>query len=252
MAYRPQLRATLAFSDHVLKVYARQHEFEAAAAGLQAVSSVQAVPTAPLEASLPDLRLTVQRRLTGEVPPRAEEVSGDAGELLAALHRSSAPGVRLVPPAAQLAEVSATVDVVSVLCPHLERRLEALVDRLREAEPAVDELVLSHGDFHAAQLLRGREGLAMIDVDELCLAPRALDVTRYAAQLVRGDATDLDRALGLLEGVLDGYGRRPAALQWYLATGILRRARAPFRYLVERWPARVEAMVDAAEQALIS
>ena len=50
--------------------------------------------------------------------------------------------------------------------------------------------------------------------------------------------------------LVEGYGDAPPGLSWYLATGIVRRAALPFRYLDERWPERVEAMVEAAESAL--
>jgi hypothetical protein len=87
------------------------------------------------------------------------------------------------------------------------------------------------------------------DFDAMCMAPAALDLATYLAYLVRGDQSDLDAALAVLELVLEGYGERPEGLPWYLATMILRRSPRPFRYQDERWPERLEEMVAAAERA---
>ena len=54
----------------------------------------------------------------------------------------------------------------------------------------------------------------------------------------------------MLDGLLDGYGAPPEALDWYLSACLLRRAERPFRALEEDWPARMEELVDAAEAAL--
>lgn len=116
--------------------------------------------------------------------------------------------------------------------------------------PAIDRLVLSHGDFCARQLLLTGHRLALVDWDAMRLAPKALDPASYAAHLVAGEPHDLDDASDALEDLVQGYGDRPPGLTWYLATCILRHSRSPFRYFDERWPERVEGMVTAAETAL--
>jgi hypothetical protein len=116
--------------------------------------------------------------------------------------------------------------------------------------PAIDGLVLSHGDFCARQLLLTAHGLALVDWDAMRQAPAALDPASYAAHLVAGDPHDLDSASGALDDLLRSYVDRPLGLSWYLATCILRHSRSPFRYFDERWPERVEGMVAAAEMAL--
>jgi hypothetical protein len=72
----------------------------------------------------------------------------------------------------------------------------------------------------------------------------------YAPHLVSREADDLDKAFEVLEELLEGYGRRPPGLAWYLATSIIRRSPEPFRYLDEHWPERIEGMVTASEAAL--
>jgi hypothetical protein len=94
------------------------------------------------------------------------------------------------------------------------------------------------------------DGLAVVDLDAMCLAPAALDPATYAARLVSGRPRDLDDACEVLEKLLEGYGGRPLGLSWYLATAILRHSRSPFRHLDEDWPERIERMVTAAETAL--
>ena len=53
----------------------------------------------------------------------------------------------------------------------------------------------------------------------------------------------------VLDGLLDGYGGRPEALDWYLAAAILARVAHPFHRQVPGWPERVDAMLRAAERA---
>jgi len=91
---------------------------------------------------------------------------------------------------------------------------------------------------------------AVLDFDEACLAPRALDVTSYAANLVSGRPGDLARADAALASLLDGYGAPPQALHWYLAAALLRRAPSPFRLHKRNWLHRTEAIVAAAEAVL--
>ena len=110
-------------------------------------------------------------------------------------------------------------------------------------------MVTSHGDFHARQLLDGGDELSVTDFDAICLAPPALDLSTYAAHLIRGDPRDLEHANAALAALVAGYGAPPAALSWYLAATILVRAARPFRRFEPAWPERVEAIVRAAETA---
>ena len=90
----------------------------------------------------------------------------------------------------------------------------------------------------------------MLDFDEACLAPRALDVASYAANLVSGRPGDLARAGAALGALLEGYGERPEGLPWYLSASLLRRAPSPFRLHKRRWLQRTESIVAAAEAVL--
>jgi hypothetical protein len=177
-------------------------------------------------------------------------IRAEAGERLSGLDAVQQADLAVAMPSQQLAVAEASARFVAAILPVLGVRLEALVRELEATVPSIDRLVLSHGDFSARQLIVSPDGLALIDLDAMCLAPAALDPTTYAAHLVFGEPDDLAVAYEVLEELLDGYGGRPVGLSWYLATSILRHSRYPFRCFDEHWPGRVEGMVTAAEAAL--
>jgi hypothetical protein len=260
LAYRPGRRAVLRVGEHVLKIYARNEDFTAASANLLAAASLRGIRTAAFEGHLPGRLVTVQPLLSGSPPARPADVALEAGELLRDLQAawgSDAPvpdrreaGLVVARPSQQLAIARASASFVAAILPALGGRLEALLREIEATVPSIDRLVLSHGDFSARQLLVTSDGLAVVDLDVMHVAPEALDPATYAAHLFFGDRDDLDEASEALEELVEGYGHRPLALSWYLATSILRHARAPFKYFDERWPERVERMVTAAETAL--
>jgi hypothetical protein len=250
LAYRPRRRAVLRVGEHVLKIYAKQEDFAAAAAGLRAAGSLRSIRTAAFEGSLPRRLVTVQPLLSGSSPSRPGEVAKEAGQLLRELQAASPSVIPTARPSRQLAVAEAAARFVAAILPALGGRLEALLRALEATMPAIDRLVLSHGDFSARQLLVTPDGLAVVDLDAMRLAPAAFDPATYAAHVVYGGPDDLDEACEVLEQLLDGYGGRPVGLSWYLATCILRHSRYPFRYFAEDWPERVEGMVTAAETAL--
>ena len=108
----------------------------------------------------------------------------------------------------------------------------------------------AHGDFHADQLLLAPTGITLVDFDELCRAAPALDLATYAADVVRGRDGDRAELEAVLDGLLAGFGARPAALEWHLAAALLGRAAHPFQRQVPNWPERTERMLDAAEASL--
>lgn len=251
LGYMPRRRAVLRVAEHVLKLYAKPEEFQAAVAGLRAVGALRGVRTAGLHGHLPARLITVQPLLPGTSPPRPAEIAREAGELLGELQAASpavtSPAAR---PPHQLAGAEAAARYIAAILPALGRRLQALLGELEATMPTIDRLVASHGDFCARQLLVTPEGLAVVDWDAIRSAPAALDPASYVAHLLSGEANDFEDAMGALDAVLEGHGTRPPGLSWYLATCIVRHARHPFRYFDERWPERVEGMVTAAEAAL--
>jgi Phosphotransferase enzyme family len=249
LAYKPHRRAALLLDDHVVKAYATERRFRAAEARLRGVSSSLAVRTAPFEAAVPALRVTVQPYLPGRKPDSAYAAARTAGRVLRALHASPVEGLERLPPARQHAVAAQFGEMVTAIAPHLGPRVKRLVERLHATLPDAAE-VPSHGDFHEGQLLFDGDAVAVIDLDEMTAAPRALDIATYAAHSLWGDEGQLEDARAMLERLVEGYGERPPGLDWYLSALILRRASHPFRRMLPDWPERVAAMVGAAEEAL--
>ncbi|TMM01847.1 MAG: ATP-binding cassette domain-containing protein [Actinobacteria bacterium] len=258
--YKPRRRAVLRADGHIIKAYGRPHDYEAALAG--AGLGARIVPTAPFALALPDLRIVVHRAVDGAPPPEAARAAERAGELLRRLHAAPAAGLPRATPHDELAAARTAAALAAAVVPGLRPRLEALVERLAGAMPAPDTYVACHGDFHVDQLLAVGDELLVVDFDGMCLAPPALDLATYAADVVRGrggrppvgdgfaGVSDTVAVVDALEPLLDGYGERPAGLSWYLATGILKRAPHPFKKQVAGWAARVEGTVLTAEEAL--
>jgi ATP-binding cassette, subfamily B, bacterial len=247
--YKPRGRAVLRWGDHVLKAYGHRGQFEAAVAGLRAAPHTP-LPTAAFEAALPDLRLTMQRAVPGELPPDARAVAGEAGEAVAALQRTTLDRLEAAPPERQLASARHKAQLIAAVAPELRTLTEPLTHRLESTLPRTQPLRPAHGDFHADQLLVGQDHLSVVDFDSLCLAPAALDLATYAADVVRGRPEDNDTLHAVLEPLLAGYGTRPEALEWHLATAILTRAAHPFHRQAPGWRERMEAMVTIAEATL--
>jgi ATP-binding cassette, subfamily B, bacterial len=247
LRYRPRRCAVFRLDGHVLKCYAGERRFEAGRASLKRVSALRDVDAPDFEAAMLDLRLTVQTHLTGTPVTAPVRRAGEAGALLAALHRAPGEGLPARPPADELARAASTARLVGRIVPELRARVDLLLDELEQAMPEPGAMVTAHGDFHARHLLNRSGGLAVVDFDGLCLAPPALDLARYAAQLVVGDHRELEQARTALAALLEGYAAEPAGLPWYLTTGLLRRASLPFRRFEADWPGRVETIVAAAE-----
>jgi hypothetical protein len=276
LAYSPGRRATLRIGDHVLRGYGDEEAFRRALAGWRIASngtlgrdpaaveswadlfrslSSRRRPadtgprptTAVFEGALPDLRTTVQLVLDGTSPGGGVHTARAAGALLRRIH--DLPHEGLPPRTAEdtLAAARRAAEVLQAVDPAATSQIARLLERLEHEIPGGDGAVTSHGDFHRGELIRRGGELAVLDVDEACLAAPARDLATYAAHAATHDEGE---AGAVLAALLEGYGARPEGLSWYLSASLLRRAERPFRVLEEDWPARVEALVDAAEAAL--
>ncbi len=90
--------------------------------------------------------------------------------------------------------------------------LRSRVDQVFADRPGFRELVLTHGDAHAGNIVRLDGRPAFVDLDDLSLAPRELDL---APSIVTG-ARFKGNAWG--QQVLDDYGREQLdkdALRWF-------------------------------------
>jgi Ser/Thr protein kinase RdoA (MazF antagonist) len=232
---------------HVLKFYAKTAAFEKALAGLKVSSRVRSVHTPKFEGALPEILLTAQSYVTGSAVASPAGVAEEAGATLSALHRSRTAALAARTSRRQLELTARSAELVGWIAPDLQARVDSLLAALELATPSREPLVPSHGDFSPRQLVERPNGLFVTDFDAMCLAPPPLDLAAYAVRSVRGDAGELAEAQTVLEALLEGYGDVPGALDWYLATALLRRATHPFRFLDEHWRERVEGMIDAAD-----
>ncbi|HKN96100.1 MAG TPA: ABC transporter transmembrane domain-containing protein [Pseudonocardiaceae bacterium] len=250
LGYKPGSRAVLRFGDHILKAYARDSQFDAAVTGLLASGRAPSLPTSRLSAAFGDLRLTAQPALDGSPPADAADVAHDAGAFLRTLHACESDDLAPAPPARQLSEAKRQAELTGVLVPDLAPLLRWLTDRLARLLPADPDLLPAHGDFHVDQLIVSDGRFAVVDFDDMCLAPAALDAATYAADVVRGRDDDVERVFAVLDPLCDGYRSTPDHIEWYLSTAILCRMTHPFRAQAPNWPERVRAMVRAASEVL--
>jgi ATP-binding cassette, subfamily B, bacterial len=250
LGYKAGARVVLRVGDHVLKAYGKDSQFGRALAGLTASSALESIPTARYEASFPELRLTVQSAVDGAVPDDAADAAEEAGALARRLQQAPLRAAIEVGPRKLLAVAARRAALVEAIVPESWERVRSLLGALREAAPNGGPLVPAHGDFHVDQLLRVRGELVLVDFDEMCLAPAALDPATYLADVVRGRGSDLDAIEAVRRPLLAGYGGCPSGLDWYLAAVILMRAPHPFHRLTPAWPERVAGIVGVAESVL--
>lgn len=250
LRYWPRRRAVLRVGDHIVKAYRDPDDFAAAAAGLQAAQALRHVETAAFEAVLPDLQATVQARLRGSLPSLPPRASQPAGEVLAQMHAENPLPVPAVGTDDLLAKAAKRAALICHLLPRLTDDVEMLLAQLSARRPTAVPPVTSHGNFHAGQLFKTKTGLAVIDVDRLCLAHPGYDLASYAAHVAFGSTTDDELIVATLDSLVAGYGQRPEGLNWFLAMCLLRRASVPFRYLDDRWPEATAALVSSAKAAL--
>jgi hypothetical protein len=247
LRYKPHARATVRLDEHVLKAYGRDTHYERALGGLVARLPVS---TAAYEGSVPDLRLTMQHAVAGTVPSDACAAAEEAGEAVARLQHAEVGAFAPLSPADLLHAAVRKAALIAAVAPELRDVVQRLGHRLADTLPDEVALVTAHGDFHVDQLLHTHAGITILDFDDLCLASPALDLATYAADVVRGRAADERVVATVLTSLLEGYGRRPAGLEWHLATVILARAAHPFQRQTVAWRQRTAAMVAMAERVL--
>ena len=150
-----------------------------------------------LHGALPELRLTVQSALDGTPVPRARarEVAPIAGAMLGVLHDARVPGLPIAGPDRTLASAAARRAL------HGGRRARPRPPDARPPRPPRGARARHRASSSpptatstSASCSTSRARCAVLDFDEACLAPRALDVASYAANLVSGRPGDLARA----------------------------------------------------------
>ena len=244
-SYCPGSRIVLRRGEHILKAYGKERAYDRAVAGLR-MAAESPLRTPDLVECIPRLRVTAQTAVAGSVPT-PEAAAGRAGALVRRLQSAQLTAPRVVDAEALLAMAADKAALASFVVPELELRLASLLERLRTTVPATDELHPAHGDFDADQLVETENGEhVVLDFDDACLAPAALDLATYLTDVViRGGEIETCR-----RSLLAGYGPEPPGLDWYLAAVAVSRAPQPFQRQARDWPAGVERIVRAAEEVL--
>jgi glycosyltransferase involved in cell wall biosynthesis len=246
----PLRRAVVRLGSHVVKSYGKDRKLAEAVLGLQTVQGLDCAATAPLEAILPDLRVTVQGALDGRLPSDPLTAAGPAGEILRELRSLPTAGLRVRPTAHELEAHQVAVRIVRDILPELEPRATRIQRLLAQTRPEDPELVVAHGDFDDGQMLLGPRGVGVFDFDAICATHPAMDIARFAAVIVRRDPARLDRADAALARLLESYGEPPPDLDWYLAAQILCQVGSPFRKAWLDWPEKLAGILAAAEAVL--
>jgi aminoglycoside phosphotransferase (APT) family kinase protein len=247
--YRPERRAVMRWGDVYLKAYAVDEHYERAILGLEFPLSVPGIVTPRIAKAMPQYRMAAQTAIPGGAPARDRESRIEMGQVLADLHQAPLGPLPELTPTGFLDAVKTTARQVTSLLPHLADEVATLLKALEVDVPNLKRPVVSHGDFHRRQAITIDGGLALIDFDSICIAHPAYDVAKFAASQING-RRGLDRAFEWLDDLVEGYGRRPADIEWHIAASVLRRSSKSFRFLHPDWPESIEAMVSQARAVL--
>lgn len=250
LAYVPGTRATVAVEPFVLKTYASRTAYATAVTANGILTGTTAFRTPAFLGAVPEHLTTVQPHVAARPAERHEALTlaRDAGLLLAQLHGSAAATTAPVSDSAvQLQAAGRAVDVLGAVLPAQAGRATALLQTLTTRAPSASPLVLSHGDFSIDQLLLAGDGsIVVTDVDTVCRAPAALDVSSFAANLMSGRHGDDDHVTSVLDALCASH-RPPPHLRWHLAVALLRRCDRPFRRWKKHWDEKCVAILDLAE-----
>jgi len=178
----------------------------------------------------------------------------DVGAALAGLHRTPAPPSWPVadPASTGMEALRAVRTVLPSAAAEAQRCLGLALAAL--ADPP-KRRVLVHGDLNAEQVVLGRSGPVLLDLDRSQVDEPLADVASWIAHTrVSGDGIDAPIAEAMGRRLLTGYAsaggkagdlRRLPAL---VALALLQRSVEPFRYRQPGWPDLVHQRVRAALQ----
>jgi Ser/Thr protein kinase RdoA (MazF antagonist) len=204
---------------------------------------------------------TLDSRIGDDDYPGASIVA-PVGEALAELHAQSGAEVRPPDPNKAAAALLELAGWIGFVCPSAAASSRALASDLVSALAQLPaEIVPTHGDFYASQVLldgddRGRVGL--LDLDEACTGERWADLGNFAAHLesdtIRGHVP-ANRLRPLIEALNASYCGAAAQLlsqrvTLHTAAALFRLAPHPFRRREANWPSSTRKIVGRAAELL--
>lgn len=235
--------------DVVVKLSHRPHGHVVALAAALRASGVPALQPHPLAGDA-EHALAYEFYGTGNLAGGGSGAEFErAGELLRAWHGA---GERVqaatdLPRVDAGARMAAAVSGVAGILPAAGEAARRAADRLGGAIAAAGGAVVPvHGDYSSDQLLRGADGLRVIDADRAAWAHPGWDLGCFvAAELLAGGGAR--RVPGGAEDMLRGYGAS-RDLPAFVGAHVLLRALEPFRAADPAWAPRVARRLALVER----
>jgi tRNA A-37 threonylcarbamoyl transferase component Bud32 len=202
----------------------------------------------------PEAATLWQEELTGR---RLNELAGPGslsatlasrvGAAVAALHTTPIEGLPGRGVSDSLDGLNKAVRTLKLVLPRTvpqASRIATALKRCAPAEPIAPATV--HGDLHMKNILVGPAGIGLIDFDDLCRAPAAMELGSFVAALVGRDVLQgehripEDSITALVHGYRDGAGRRVSwrDLWWYAAAALIHER--VYRCVTKLKPGRLE------------
>jgi hypothetical protein len=224
--------------------------------------AAQRFELAPPVGYVPDLNLALQERVEG---PRLSELAGNAGFLktvrqtaraAAILHALELP-LRFRRPFEQKAKaVRRWGGMLAAIRPGEAGRIHELGERLAaELERRATITGSVHGDLHPSNVLVADGRVILIDLDNMTLGDRLLDVGRFLSALRTSALREFGSATGLapegeafLEHYLSHTGEDESRARLFEATSLMITAGTGFRLQRPGWEETAEALIDEAER----
>ena len=258
MSWTPGVRAVVRFPKALVRVYRDPDAAKASAAAIRMTSGH--IPVAAVLSTNTDEGLVAQELRPGR-PMLRDKARADSAmvvQFIEKLHNLDPleidPEQTLTTrsPHVVLDDAATTVAFVSYCRPDLAERLDVVLAGLRASAPTDLTNVPSHGDFGYEVLQRQGDDLHIVDIDTLCLSPRALDLATFAVSLMLGKDDDADEVLafGSALNELPSDAGAPSdfrGFNWFAAAEVLRTLDAPLRGLGRDWPERTASRVCTAE-----
>jgi hypothetical protein len=181
-------------------------------------------------------------------PDRRRSTLRSVGKLLGRLHLS--PPTGLSPRPANRPGLPSLVTAIGRLRPDLVERAGMTLSRPRGGSGSWTPV---HGDLSADQVVHGREGVGLIDLDRAGLGVPGADIASWVAAQ-HATAESPAHACELPAALLEGYRSvggpaTDADIAEQLPVELLRRATDPFRQRLPDWSERMTSLVDAAERS---
>ncbi len=261
--YKPGRKALLHYTPAVgPRLYAKVHpDDRAGRVAAQTAALIGAGITTPAVAlARPDHGLVVHAEYAGDAlislrgtPPHRDAIAEAASVLrrFAATPIPDAPRHMLTDEAGLIRSATGWLArVVPELSPRLERLRAALTSGLQAVH---DWPVTGHGDFYDDQVVVSREGLSLIDLDDLRLAHPSLDLGNMLAHLRSAGSRGLDVGGAHAQFAEEALRHGPSSareLALFEAAGLIKLAAGPFRRVEPDWRSGIERIVGLAEECL--